>query len=157
MTLKAATLFCYIEPSNSAKIKAPPFRQRMITMGPKYLGFIFLSADNSMAEFLTKTRLPSFRLNSFILCCMSLSSWSVLLIFSFEIFCLISSTCSMYFAKAQARSPINSVLETILSGYFTSHVASMISSGIAGCTPVIIKYGEHLVPFLTVILSTHVT
>ena len=63
----------------------------------------------------------------------------------------------MCFAKAKACSPINSVLETILSRYFTSHVASVISRGIVRCAPVIIKYGEHPVPFLTVILSAHVT
>ena len=65
--------------------------------------------------------------------------------------------CSLCLAKAKAYNPINSVLKTILSGYFTSHVASTISRSIVGCASVTIKYGEHLVPFLTVILSAHIT
>jgi len=85
-----------------------------------------------MAEFLTSTKLSSFKSNSFILCWRSLSSWSVLHIFSLGTLCLIFSMCFTCLAKARTYSPINSVLETILPRYFTSYVASTTSRDIVG-------------------------
>ena len=67
ITLKAATLFCYTELSNSAKMKVSSFSHLITIMEPNYQSFIFLSTDNSIAEFFTSTKLSSSNPNSLIL------------------------------------------------------------------------------------------
>ena len=70
---------------------------------------------------------------------------------------LIFSMCSTCLVKAKAHNLINFALETILSRYFTNHMIFTTFRDIVGYTPVTIKYSEHLVSFLTIILSAHIT
>src|SRR5271169_4416309 len=132
----------------------PPFDLDIMIIGPVYLGFIFLSKEDSISVFLMSTKSPGLKFKSLMVCRFSFSYFTNHSRLFSSILDRISITCCLCSARAIALKPINSAVVKTLPG---SQVASRISRGKMGCAPVIIKKGEQPYDFLTVILSAHKT
>src|SRR5271169_6790773 len=135
----------------------PPFDLDIMIIGPVYLGFIFLSKEDSISVFLMSTKSPGLKFKSLMVCRFSFSYFTNHSRLFSSILDRISITCCLCLARAIALKPINSAVAKTLPGNFTSQVSSTISRGKMGCAPVVIKKGEQPYDFLKDILSGHKT